>query len=63
MKFCRFTRTLRRNFCEKYVNIQNKQNGERGGNMFIHKIVEEVSLKLIELKDAERVFENGVLGN
>jgi len=31
--------------------------------MFIHKIVEEVSLKLIELKDAERVFENGVLGN
>ncbi len=25
--------------------------------MFIHKIDEEVSLKLIELNDAERVFE------
>ena len=25
--------------------------------MFVHKIDEELSLKLIELKDAERVFE------
>ena len=40
------------NNCDK---IQNKPFG--GDTMFLHKIDEDVSLKLIELRDGERVFE------
>src|SRR4051812_23910667 len=46
---------------EKHSPLRNKydkiQNKPWRGTMFIHKIDEDLSLKLIELRDGERVFE------